>query len=218
MPEDYWNHNTHYHPLVLDAVPGGCREALDIGCGDGLLARKLADRADRVLGVDSSAAMIRLARERTADAPGLSFLEAGFPDSPDCPASPDDRLSPGPDGPLGDGCYDFVCSVASVHHMDFTRAVGRMARLLAPGGRLVLIGVARNGTPWDLAVDAAGAVAHRVCERRHGPLREPPAIPVRDPGMTYGEVRRETRRLLPGCRYRRHLLWRWSVTWEKPRG
>ncbi|CAM5436502.1 hypothetical protein [Streptomyces canus] len=34
MPDPYWNHNVHYHRLVLDAVPDDCREALDVGCGD----------------------------------------------------------------------------------------------------------------------------------------------------------------------------------------
>src|SRR4051812_25699589 len=36
-----WNHNIHYHGLVLDAVPVGATFALDAGCGDGDLAREL---------------------------------------------------------------------------------------------------------------------------------------------------------------------------------
>ena len=32
------------------------------------------------------------------------------------------------------------------------------------------------------------------------------------------EVRATARRLLPGVRYRRHLLWRYSLLWRKPRG
>jgi len=38
----YWNHNVHYQPVILNAVPPGCRTALDVGCGDGLLAARLA--------------------------------------------------------------------------------------------------------------------------------------------------------------------------------
>jgi hypothetical protein len=33
-----WNHNVHYQPVVLQAVPAGCGAALEVGCGDGLLA------------------------------------------------------------------------------------------------------------------------------------------------------------------------------------
>jgi hypothetical protein len=29
-----WNHNIHYHRLVLAAVPPGSRTALDVGCGE----------------------------------------------------------------------------------------------------------------------------------------------------------------------------------------
>ena len=32
---DYWNHNVHYQPLILAAVPLDCGSALDVGCGDG---------------------------------------------------------------------------------------------------------------------------------------------------------------------------------------
>jgi hypothetical protein len=33
--------------------------------------------------------------------------------------------------------------------------------------------------------------------------------------MTWAEVRATARRLLPGVRYRRHLLWRYSLLWRK---
>jgi hypothetical protein len=28
---DYWNHNVHYQPVILAAVPDHCRRALDVG-------------------------------------------------------------------------------------------------------------------------------------------------------------------------------------------
>jgi hypothetical protein len=37
-----------------------------------------------------------------------------------------------------------------------------------------------------------------------------------DPEMTWAEVRAVARRLLPGVRYRRHLLFRYSLLWRKP--
>jgi hypothetical protein len=35
---------------------------------------------------------------------------------------------------------------------------------------------------------------------------------------TYHDIRRIAGRLLPGMRYRRHLLWRYSICWQKPVG
>jgi hypothetical protein len=37
-----------------------------------------------------------------------------------------------------------------------------------------------------------------------------------EPEMSWGQVRREALRLLPGARFRRHLLWRYSLSWRKP--
>jgi hypothetical protein len=37
-----------------------------------------------------------------------------------------------------------------------------------------------------------------------------------EPDMTWAQVRKSAARLLPGARYRRHLLWRYSLVWTKP--
>ena len=44
-----WNHNVHYQPVILRAVPPGCGAALEVGCGDGLLASRLAERCAEVI-------------------------------------------------------------------------------------------------------------------------------------------------------------------------
>ena len=52
---DYWNHNVHYQPVILNAVPDGCGAALEVGCGDGLLASRLAERCAEVTAIDRDA-------------------------------------------------------------------------------------------------------------------------------------------------------------------
>ena len=32
---EYWNHNVHYQPVILRAVPAHCGAALEVGCGTG---------------------------------------------------------------------------------------------------------------------------------------------------------------------------------------
>ncbi|MFI6618086.1 class I SAM-dependent methyltransferase [Streptomyces sp. NPDC050528] len=199
MTDPYWNHNVHYHPVVVDAVPDGCRAALDVGCGDGLLARKLASRAESVTGVDRSPQMIRLAR---ADTPpeNVTFVEADFLD----------------DTSLDDGTYDFVSAVAVVHHTDFEDAVGRLLRLLAPGGRLVIVGMAYNRTLLDWVISGCGLPVSRFLTRRNGGKLGPVGMPIEDSAMSWGEAREAVRHLLPGARFRRRLLWRYVVVWDKP--
>jgi hypothetical protein len=40
--------------------------------------------------------------------------------------------------------------------------------------------------------------------------------PILDPELSWREVRAEAARLLPGVRYRRLMLWRYSQLWTKP--
>ncbi|KDN74935.1 class I SAM-dependent methyltransferase [Streptomyces olindensis] len=201
MPDPYWNHNVHHHPAVLAAVPDGCGTALDAGCGDGLLARKLAARAVSVTGVDRSPEMIKLARAH-AHVPGnVTYVAA-------------DYLT---DGSLPEGAYDFVSAVAVVHHAPFEEAVTRLARLTASGGRLVIVGMAANRTLLDWLISACGVPASLLLARLHGGKRGPAGMPMEDVHMSWAEIRQALDRLLPGCRFRRTLLWRYVVVWDRPR-
>jgi hypothetical protein len=117
----YWNHNVHYQPVILRAVPPGCGAALEVGCGDGLLASRLA-----------------------------------------------------------------------------------------------VIGLAAHGSFGDYLADAPGiplGLAYRAVRGKGDP-----GAPIMDPEMIWADVRAAARRLLPGVRYRRHLLFRYSLRWRKPRG
>jgi 2-polyprenyl-3-methyl-5-hydroxy-6-metoxy-1,4-benzoquinol methylase len=63
-----WNHNKHYHAYLMRHAPVHCAWALDIGCGKGSFPRLLATRSDRVLALDLSPQMIRIAKEEVAAA------------------------------------------------------------------------------------------------------------------------------------------------------
>lgn len=53
-----WNHNLHYLPTLLAAVPPGARRALDVGCGEGTLTRELRRRVAEVTGIDRDAVVL----------------------------------------------------------------------------------------------------------------------------------------------------------------
>ena len=196
----YWNHNVHYQPVILRAVPPGCGAALEVGCGDGLLASRLAERCAEVTAIDRDARMTALARSRAeAAGPGrVTVVEA-------------DYLA----YPVADASFDFACANTSLHHMDFAAALAAMARALRPGGRLAVVGLAAHGSFGDYLADAPGipvGLAYRAVRGKGDP-----GAPIKDPEMTWAEVRATARRLLPGVRYRRHLLFRYSLLWRKPR-
>jgi ubiquinone/menaquinone biosynthesis C-methylase UbiE len=193
----YWNHNVHYQPVILNAVPPGCRTALDVGCGDGMLACRLAERCAEVTGIDRDQRMIALARARAGQRAQISFIEADFLAHDFQPAS-----------------FDFVCANTSLHHMDFTAALTTIARLLLPGGQLAVIGLAADKSITDLLA-AVPAVPANLFYRAIYHERESGA-PIMDPPHSWREARAAAAETLPGVRYRRHLLWRYSLLWTKP--
>lgn len=60
-----WDHNAYYHRLLLGQLPRPCRRALDVGCGAGAFAVKLAQRVGTVDALDRSPVMIEAARRAT---------------------------------------------------------------------------------------------------------------------------------------------------------
>ena len=104
---------------------------LDVGCGDGVLATRLARSGARVSGLDASADMIAAARRR-AKAAGVEI-----------------DLVEGDAGglPYPAGRFDCVVSVATLCFVDDPRpTIREMVRVLKPGGRLILGELGR----WNL--------------------------------------------------------------------
>ncbi|WP_040806874.1 class I SAM-dependent methyltransferase [Nocardia concava] len=191
-----WNHNIEYHSRLAAAV-AGAREVLDVGCGEGMLARRIRRTGAEVTGIDPDPASIELAREQSA--PGdITYLQADFLEYPFEPAS-----------------FDGIVSIAALHHMDTTKALTRMRDLLRPGGTLAVISMARSALPADLPWEAA-ALLTSFKDRLFRAQWAHPSPVVWPPPQTYREARRTAESILPGVHYRRHLLWRYSLIWTKP--
>ncbi|MGH7120712.1 MAG: class I SAM-dependent methyltransferase, partial [Acetobacteraceae bacterium] len=61
-----------------DLNPQSGERILDLGCGDGFLSQRIAERGARVVGVDASPEMIAAARARGIDARQLSAESLAF--------------------------------------------------------------------------------------------------------------------------------------------
>jgi len=48
-----WNHNEHFHRWILRNLPARRRAAMDVGCGTGMLAGRLAPQFAGVIGIDA---------------------------------------------------------------------------------------------------------------------------------------------------------------------
>jgi SAM-dependent methyltransferase len=107
-------------PLVAHALstvkPG---IALDAACGTGRHAATLAQLGHRVIGVDRSATMMEIAQRKVP--------------------SGDFRIGDLEALPLDDASVDVVvCALALTHLPDLSRAVAEFARVVRPGGRVIL--------------------------------------------------------------------------------
>ena len=194
----YWNHNTHHHRWLLGALPARVGTAVDVGCGDGLLLERLARRCAEVVGLEPDPATAARARARTAGSDQVRVETTGLLE-----------------WPAAEGSVDVVCAVASLHHLDLVTALERVRALLRPGGVLVVVGLAREEGWVDHLAGAAGLVAARALEARHGGARDP-GVPVRDPGLSWAETRAAYAAVLPGTQLRRRVLWRHTALWRRP--
>ncbi|WP_456846647.1 hypothetical protein [Cellulomonas sp. P5_C6] len=90
----------------------------------------------------------------------------------------------------------------------------RLALERAPGGHLIVVGLARVAGPDDAAFSLAAVPAAAVADRVRGHWEH--GAPVRDPEHTYADVRTTAAVVLPGARWRRRLYWRYSLVWRAP--
>ena len=72
-----WNHNNHFHSYLLRQLPKRVNRVLDVGCGLGDFARKLAKRSEFVEALDADQKVIEKASEQNT-MPNVYYLQADF--------------------------------------------------------------------------------------------------------------------------------------------
>ncbi len=100
LADDAWSHNAYYHGYLINQTPARCRHILEIGCGTGEFSRLLAERTEKVLAIDLSPQMIRLARENSKLSPNIDFIEG-------------DVMT----HQLPDNQFDCIAALTTFHHL-----------------------------------------------------------------------------------------------------
>jgi SAM-dependent methyltransferase len=99
------------------------KTVLDLGCGSGENLAPLLARGAHVIAIDLSPELIELAKQRVA----LSGYEP-----------PTFMVGSALETPLPDACIDVVLCASLLHHLDITRAMGEIQRVLKPGGSVIV--------------------------------------------------------------------------------
>jgi SAM-dependent methyltransferase len=206
-----WNHNEHFHRWILRNLPARRQAAVDVGCGTGVLAEKLVPRFARVTGIDADEDMAAAASARLADKPNVSIKRCRFGTFAET---------------ADEGMADLITMVAVLHHLDLGDTLPQVSRLLAPGGRLLVVGLAKVDTPTDVMIDLVSAAANPIVgliKHPHAALPadvaavSEPVMPVRDPSTTLAEIAAAVSAGLPGATIRHRLFFRYTLRWDKPR-
>ena len=192
----YWNHNAAYYGWISRET-ASCASVLDVGCGDGTLCAYLDDDGRSVTGIDPDEACILTARARRCE--NAEFLCGDFL------TQPFDRK------------FDAVVFVASLHHMEMKPAVQKATALLNPGGRLLIVGLAKPSSVRDYLIEALRVIPCAVISRvKHMKTSEERHIPVSYALPAMNGVRKMMRELLPGATLRYGLYYRYLLKWEAP--
>jgi ArsR family transcriptional regulator len=100
----------------------------DLGCGTGAMTAELARHVKRVIGVDNSAAMLKAAKKRVGEAANVDLRRGAL-----------EAL------PIDDGACDAaILSLVLTYVPDPAAVLREAARILKPGGRLVVVDLLRH--------------------------------------------------------------------------
>ena len=207
LDDEGWTTNNHYHEFLLRQLPANCEQALEIGCGTGSFARRLAERCCNVTALDLSPEMIRVARERSRQFENLQFELADamawdFPNSR----------------------FDFVCSIATLHHLDQRELLPKIKDALRPQGVLVILDLVQSSSVLERMLDVIGlGVSTGLRLIHNGQLQPPPEVRKaweqhgkHDHYASVKQMRALADQILPGSSVKRHLLWRYTLIYQKP--
>ena len=144
-------------PAFLELVPESRGVTLDLGCGEGRLARELLRRGHRVIGVDASPTLVRLAA--SADPDG------------------DYRVADAENLPFAAASVDLVVAFMTLQDIDdAAAAIRESSRVLSPGGQFCAAVVHPVATAGELQSDDETFVLNKSYfaegEHRQFPLGE----------------------------------------------
>lgn len=166
-----------------------------MGCGEGLLAQRLAAVSRSVVGIDADPTAIQRAVKRLQSTDNASVRLARFEAFDAEPRS-----------------VDLITFVASLHHLPLRETLQRAREMLRPAGELAVVGLSANKTVADWAwaalctpVARAGSLLHRETDV---------GVAVADPRESLREIRTVTADVLPGAAIRRGLYYRYRLLWR----
>ena len=199
-----WNRDAAYHPWIRRIAAEHAGDVLDVGCGDGLLALRLAEVSRSVVGIDKDPVAIAQAHKRLRMVPNTDAAVSEF----------------GTEWGLAPESYDVVTMVSVLHELPLIPTLERVVELLKPGGTLAVVGVTEPETLVDRAAGWTAVPYSRALELFYTwrGMYRPEFASARPmaPDYSFADVADAVAELLPGAELHRGLLGRYRLRWAKP--
>ncbi|BAZ17763.1 type 11 methyltransferase [Calothrix sp. NIES-4071] len=206
--QEGWDHNNHYHRFLLKQLPVQCKTVLDIGCGTGEFSRMMAKRCEMVVAIDLSANMIEVAKQRSEQFSNINFQVVDVLQW----SAPTEQ-------------FDVIVSIATLHHLPVENLLPTLKAALIPGGKLLILDLLEYKSLLDKLSDFIAVPLNwlfQTLKNRHIQLSPEAAIAMKehlrtDKYLTWKQAQQIYTSLLRKAKVRKHLLWRYSVVWQKPK-
>lgn len=193
-----WNHNTIYHKLILKHLPRSLNSALDIGSGLGTFSYKLSSIFSDVNSLEPDNQSIELSMKKFGSKKNIHYINTSFENHN-----------------FASEKYDFISTIASIHHMDFKPALIKMSGLLKPGGKLVILGLFRESSISDLFISLIAILPNLIMNTLFKDEADNSKMITTRPQMSIKEIKEASKDILGDFKFRRHLFWRYSIIYEK---
>lgn len=205
LKDKKWDHNRHYHKYLLKHAPDNIRLSLDIGCGKGEFANLLSQKSDKVIGIDLSDEMIKVANGNNKD------------------KKIDFNIGDIMNFDIGINRYDYIASIATIHHLPMKEFLIKVRESLKEKGILLILDIYKAETILDYLFSVIASPVNSIMLLiMEGRLR--PSIEERiawnehgkhDHYLTLKQIKSICNDIIPGSNVKRHLFWRYSIVWRK---
>lgn len=180
------------YDLICSRLEFKSRDILDLCCGTGTFTEAIANRANHITALDSSAKMLEEAKRKLKGFCNISFEKA---DIEKIPLSPDRN-------------FDIIVSINSMHHiMNIEEVIERLKSCLAKGGQIVIVdhligGSIKNSCLYFLKVIQNYGLwkcFHAFLDSKFLPKSRLRKHLSRETHMTYEDFKNRYGALLPGA-------------------
>lgn len=192
MKDTYWNHNVAYHNWIIKHIKENDK-VLDVGCGEGLLLQKISNITKNITGIEPDKNSYNKAIKRNIQVINEEFENYNNTYK-----------------------YDVIIFVASIHHMDFEKAILKAKSMLNQEGKIIIVGLSKNKNISDYIIELLRIIPTKIAsiiykEKTSEDIR----VPTAKPNTSYKEIKNIVKKHFTNYKIKHALYYRYLLACKK---